>query len=184
MSNFNFLCCLQTVAREYRKYRFGPPPYLEHLREMFDSLVVDGSTSRIPGEAEPKEEGSYSEQDNEHSPMSTNSRKRASSTSTTASCTDRKSKSQMKLMQSIMDRWTAGNEATQRVMEREATMKQAEAEKMEKSIKKCQQLAEECGAKPNSIAYFVAGMLFKEAENRVFFCNISTPEDRLLWLQR
>ena len=87
---------------------------------MFQGVAVDGSSSCIPGEAEPEEEESAFEQEDDdigQSPMSTNSHKRASSTSTTATSPERKTKSPMvKIMQSIMERWTASNEATQRIL--------------------------------------------------------------------
>jgi hypothetical protein len=45
-------------------------------------------------------------------------------------------------------------------------------------------LALECGAAPDSIEYFECATIFEKEFNREFFCNIPTPEVRLVFLKR
>nr|TKW27739.1 hypothetical protein SEVIR_3G277233v2 [Setaria viridis] len=89
---------------ECRKLRLGIPAYIDFLREMFHGVTVDGRPSCIPGEASlPLPVDANADEDDEYadgnangnfdSPMSTSSRRRASSTIDIASSPPRKNKS-------------------------------------------------------------------------------------------
>ena len=90
---------------DWKKLRHGPPEYIPMLEHIFDGVVVDGSSSFVPGytnandqeHEEPEQEMPKQELPPEytHSPMSTSSRKRTSSTSTTTSSPSKKTKSPM-----------------------------------------------------------------------------------------
>jgi hypothetical protein len=92
---------------EWKKLRWGPPEYLPELEQIFEGVAVDGSTSCVPGQSNIDDHRAPMEHEDEdsgfedmeatmeQSPMSSNSRKRASTTSTTAESPSKKSKSPM-----------------------------------------------------------------------------------------
>ncbi|RCV15107.1 hypothetical protein SETIT_3G031900v2 [Setaria italica] len=193
---------------ECKKLKYGPPEYLDQLEEMFHDVVVDGSTSFMPGAEEEEEEGAEDGEeedvdqdgsfyDFDHSPMSTNSRKRSSSTSTrsTATSPGKKSKSTMvKMMSTLVAKWSASEDATNSIFKNvgksltnsinEKSQKPSKMQEMAQSVKKCQQLALECGATPDTIEFYAGRHLFKDPYEREFFCNIPTPEGRLIHSKR
>ena len=88
----------------------GVPTYVEQLAEMFHGVIVDGSSSCIPGSSHQQEEVLADEEGEDqegegfvHSPLSSNSRKRTTSTADTAASPAKKSKSpMMKMFQGII----------------------------------------------------------------------------------
>ncbi|KAL5216597.1 hypothetical protein ABZP36_007998 [Zizania latifolia] len=101
----------QSKKPERKKFMYEVPTYLEQLSEMFHGVTVDGSTSYIPGYAAHDSEGVYGDEDGEdtdgegfvESPMSSDNRKRASSTTDTATSPPKKSKSPMlKMFQGLL----------------------------------------------------------------------------------
>jgi hypothetical protein len=109
VTNCNTAICLQGKP-ECKKLRYGAPKYLDQMEEMFQDVIVDGSTSYIFGQDNADEEEAEELEDEPKddpaedpaeelqgygcSPMSTNSRKRSStiSTKSTPSSPSRKSK--------------------------------------------------------------------------------------------
>lgn len=75
---------------EFKKLRSGWPKYLDDMDKMFTGVAIDGSTSYIPGQSDFQGADEPKEQEEEdpvedmdlQSPVSTSSRKRASSNST------------------------------------------------------------------------------------------------------
>ncbi|XP_066361103.1 uncharacterized protein [Miscanthus floridulus] len=87
---------------EWKKLRWGWPEYLDQLEQIFHGVAVNGSTSFVVGHSNLEDQRAPLEQEEEEatedidrSPMSTNSCKRASSTSTTCSSPGKKTKSQV-----------------------------------------------------------------------------------------
>ena len=161
---------------EWKKLRKGPPTFLDQLEQMFCNVAVDGSSSCIPGEEDYGMEEDDEDDGQDGSPMSISTRKRASSTATTATSPMKKTKSPMvKVMKELTESMKADSASTQKVLN---------GDLMAESMKKCQQLAVECGASEETIEYFMACQLFVKAEQRQIFLNISTNEARFLHLKR
>lgn len=110
---------------------------------MFCNVAVDGSSSCIPGEADYVMDEDYEDDGQDGSPMSTSTRKRGSSTTTRATSPVKKTKSPMvKVMKEFTETVKADSASTQKVLN---------GDLMADSMKKCQQLAIECGATEESI---------------------------------
>ncbi|XP_022681715.1 uncharacterized protein LOC101784314 isoform X2 [Setaria italica] len=175
---------------------------MDHLEEIFHEVVVDGSTSFIPGEEdeEPEEEDEEPEEEDEElpgeqgfpadyddSPGSTNSRKRLSSNSTrsTASSPGKKSKSPMvQVMDKMLNKWAESDSRHQKILKKKVDVKASKEMQERAELKKCQQLAIECGAAADSVEYYACLSIFKDGLHREFFCNIPSPEARLVFLKR
>nr|XP_034570653.1 uncharacterized protein LOC117835403 [Setaria viridis] len=173
---------------------------------MFRDVVVDGSTSFVAGceEDEDQDVDDVEEDDQygtegdvnayEDSPMSYNTKKRGStpSTKSTATSPSKKSKSPLlKMVSSLVDKLTTSDKddgLLRSVGESIATSLNEKRQKlnpikeMGESVKRCQQLALECGAAPESVEFYACRHLFKDPYEREFFCNIPTPEGRLRYL--
>nr|XP_034592111.1 uncharacterized protein LOC117853942 [Setaria viridis] len=194
--------------RECKKLQFGTPAYMDHLEEMFHDVMVDGSTSFLVGfdeEEEDQEQAADDEDGQEEdqegptdydSPISTNSKKRGSTPSTQSTGTSpKKYKSPMMLaMNNLIDKLSASEDRSDHLMENvgasleakinEKRMKLTPMQEMAQSVKKAQELALECGATPDTVEFYGSRHLFKDPYEREFFCNIPTPEGRLLHLRR
>nr|XP_034594382.1 uncharacterized protein LOC117856066 [Setaria viridis] len=186
---------------ECKKFRYGVPEYMDQLEEIFHEVVVDGSTSFIPGEEdeEPGEEdeelhGEPGEEDEElpgeqglpfdydDSPVSTNSRKRVSSTSTrsTATSPGKKSKSPMvQVMDKMLHKWVESDARHHKILKKKVDDKTSKEMQERAELKKCQELALECGGAADSVEYYACLSIFKDGMHREFFCNIPSPEARL-----
>ena len=89
---------------------YGVPTYVDQLGEMFHGVTVDGSTSCTPGQGsiDPEECADEEGEDADgegfvNSPMSSNTRKRASSSTSIATSPPKKSKSPMlKMFQGLL----------------------------------------------------------------------------------
>lgn len=142
------------------------------MEEIFEQVAVDGSSACIPGEiiGDGIDEVEDQEEDGkEYSPMSVSARKRASSTTTTATSPTKKTKSPMvKVLKGILENFK----------------EESSADKLAKSMKKALQLAVQSGAPEDSIEYFMATNLFVKAENRKASFNFTTKEARLIWSKR
>jgi len=88
----------------------GVPTYVEQFAEMFHGVIVDGSSSCIPSSSHQQEEVLADEEGEDqegegfvHSPLSSNSRKRTTSTADTDASPAKKSKSpMMKMFQGLI----------------------------------------------------------------------------------
>nr|TKV95609.1 hypothetical protein SEVIR_9G374500v2 [Setaria viridis] len=132
-----------------------------HTEEMFHSVIVDGTSSTIPGCVNEDEDVAEDEEDLEdgsciqNSPMSNSSRKRGSGTVDTASSPPKRSKSPFfKIFEGLIDTLQAGSsQGTSTLMKKEEIkmelrMKQRRMnqEKEDEEIQQCIRLAEQCGA--------------------------------------
>ncbi|KAG8069599.1 hypothetical protein GUJ93_ZPchr0006g46122 [Zizania palustris] len=157
-----------------------PPENLGQLEQMFDQMVVDGSSSCIPGKDnrercdERIDVDEFEEFDD--SPISANTRKRTSSTNTSVTSLTNKTKSPMvNIMRGVLENLKANSVVAKKVLQRDT---------MASSMKKALQMVVQCGAAEESIEYFMASQLFVKAENREIFFNFSTDTTRLIWLKR
>jgi hypothetical protein len=72
------------------------------------------------------------------------------------------------MMRELVTKWSHSNDATQRALKEAATDKIKRRNKLPDSVRKCQELASECGAVPDSIEYFACATIFEKQFNRVF----------------
>ena len=196
----------------------GVPTYVEQLTEMFHGVIVDGSSSCIPGSSHQQEEVLADEEGEDqegegfvHSPLSSNSRKRTTSTADTDASPAKKSKSpMMKMFQGIIselqvsrnkDEQALAEMARQREEEllKKQRMREEEFEKRQKmremesqkkkeeaqeDINRCLFFVKDAGAGPNTQEFYVATRLFHSEYNRMVFNMMDTKEDRLTWLKK
>nr|TKW02463.1 hypothetical protein SEVIR_8G246500v2 [Setaria viridis] len=190
---------------EWIKLMYGPPEYLPLLEHIFDGVVVDGSSSFVPGYTnaddqepeEPEEPEEHEEPEQEmpeqelppeyaHSPMSTSSRKRTSSTSTTASSTNKKTKSPMVKMTKDYISFSSKQQAERNQFIKEAVCNRQDKKQAQLSntIKQAQKLVLECGVDETSTEYYAVSQICLNDSLREFFINIPTTEGRLTFLRR
>jgi hypothetical protein len=191
-----------------KKFRKGNPEYIGLLHEMFHEVAVDGSSAYVPG-TEDDREANDDDAEEEGSPMSTNTRKRGSTSAdfrSTASSPLKKRKSGsmpdadnspptngktkgpfLRTLKEITTRMDKEAEVSNTILQAIVDQGKEKAKRREErkvAVAKCQQLAIECGAAEESIEYFVACDLFKDRHNRFVFQNMKTPQARLIWLKR
>jgi hypothetical protein len=192
-----------------KKFRRGYPEYMSLLHEIYHEVAVDGTSAYVPGIEEDHEVAVDDDLDVseglEPSPMSTNSRKRGSSSislRSTASSPSRRSKNNekaaspthaktrspfVKYMKDINNKLEKEAEKSDTILQailNQANAKAKKSEERAQSVAKCLDLAIECGATEDTIEYFVACDLFKDKHNRFVFENKKTHEARWTWLKR
>ncbi|KAI4988735.1 hypothetical protein ZWY2020_036052 [Hordeum vulgare] len=177
---------------DVRKFKGGNPEYLNMLIELFQGVVVDGSSAYVPLDEDEEEEYDVADDGNEQSPISTTSRKRGSSGGEqSASSPEKKHKSPMvKLMTWLINTMNSENtsdmitEYANKRQEAKDKAREKKSNNTKESITHCQLLAVQCGAEETSVEYFMATQLFADEANRVIFKNILSNEARLTWLKR
>ena len=169
----------------------GWPEYLDQLEQMFEGVAVDGSTAYVPGSNEEFEEEEYYEEEpsmNVHTPISSNSNKRASSTSTCASSPNKKTKSKsqaIKLMDKVISEQTRIGEDRNKMMERQVELQERQAEmkaimkrrgreekrkEEEVEVDLVQQMARDCGVQPhNTRLWYTVLQICKDKKTMTFF---------------
>ena len=118
----------------------GVPTYVEQLAEMFHGVIVDGSSSCIPGSSHQQEEVLADEEGEDqegegfvHSPLSSNSRKRTTSIADTAASPAKKSKSpMMKMFQGIISELQVSRNKDEQALAEMARQREEELEKRQK----------------------------------------------------
>ncbi|RLN33445.1 hypothetical protein C2845_PM03G05500 [Panicum miliaceum] len=178
-----------------------PPPNFAELEEMFSGSTVDGTTGFVPGqnffeEDNPVDNPLGDDEDEENlvaTPTSTSSRKSKrslGSTTNTADSTIKKSKSPMmvRYMKQIANTFSETVQVNQQVMKKcVAENMDARKEKDSFSVKRCQELAFDCGIQQDTSEVYAMGRMFQDAFQREFFCGLPTAEARLVyfknWLQ-
>jgi hypothetical protein len=149
--------------------------YIDFLREMYQAWTVDGRSSCIPGlnadgdgdgDADGDEEGEEADQaaHDLSSPMSTSTRKRgSSSTTSTANSPSKKQKNPMhNYMKGLIDTIQAGNTQEQNNFRMAAEQKKLEQEQADQEIRSCLRMAKACGATEETDEYFAATKLFEK----------------------
>ncbi|CAN6349917.1 unnamed protein product [Urochloa humidicola] len=199
---------------EWRKLEFGNPEYIDLMKIMFKDVVVDGSTSYVPGQEDPEEKEEEEEEEEEKeeqeeeetTPKSSSTRKR--SNSSTCTSPSKKTKSPMvRVIKDLVTTWNSQDEANQKAMieaQQQIAEKKIEAQKqvaeqrigasrdkvmledrfVAESVKRCQDLALECGVSPESVEFYACRNICKDPYDRAWFCNLPTPQARLQFLQR
>lgn len=165
-----------------KKFCYGNPEYLEMLIELFQGVAVDGTSAYFPRDGEeegfvqPAGEGFAADNGFEKSPMSSNSRKRGSSTceQSIASSPGKKSKRPVvKLMKGLLNSFSTGSEKSNQLMTEIINKIGKPREKRPSSVveelTQYQKLAIDCGATEEIVDYFCATQFFAEKHNRVMF---------------
>uniref|UniRef100_A0A8R7UPM7 Myb/SANT-like domain-containing protein n=1 Tax=Triticum urartu TaxID=4572 RepID=A0A8R7UPM7_TRIUA len=173
-----------------RKLQWGPPTNEELLDRLFRGYTVDGSTTFVPGDdygqnqgqddpgAEEEEEGFQG------TPTSTSNQrsqrgKRSLSTSSTLTSPLKKSKSPMvKIVKDIANTYKESVAANTKQMQKRAN------EKAAFSVKRCQELAFECGVEKTIESVYAMSKMFEIEYQREFFCGLLTPELRLGYFKK
>ena len=168
---------------------------------LFQNTAVDGTTAIIPG-LSCHDQDTWIDEDDEDgvatlddcglqtsSPSITNSRKRASSTTDTASSPSKNKKVPMNIiMQGLVTQLEIAAEKEVNALERIAQSKRGEATKAKQArvddVARCLNLAVEAGADKASNEYYVATMMFRSSYNRLVFSGLDTNEQRMAWLRR
>ncbi|RCV24731.1 hypothetical protein SETIT_5G109300v2 [Setaria italica] len=126
---------------ECRKFMFGVPTYIGYLEEMFKGHLVDGAASIIPGSSTQEKGGEEvdlgddegEEQEEEEflaSPLSSGSRKRTNSLSSTATSPNKKSKSPMvKMFQGLLAELQVSRNKEEATIQEMVKQRQDELEK-------------------------------------------------------
>ena len=180
---------------------YGLPRFFPHMVELFQNTTVDGSTATIPGLScfdqeigldEGDEDGAATAENSgfQTSPPSiSNSRKRGSSTTDTASSP---SKNKKVLVNVIMHRLvtqleiaadkevSALKEISQSKRGEVSQTKQAKID----DVARCLNLAVEARADKALNEYYIATMMFRSSYNRLVLSNFDTKEQRMAWLRR
>lgn len=206
--------CLFQDRPNLKKFRKGNPEYMPLLHEIYHEVAVDGTSAYVPGTEEDFERNNDGDDldGNEGfvpSPMSTNSRKRGSSSvdlrSTATSPSKKSNTSSMPDLDSIpptqgktkspfvkymkeikcsLDKEAEKSDTILQALVNQCNEKARRSEERAQSVAKCQNLAIECGATEETVEYWVACDLFKDKHNRLLFQNMRTPEARFTWLRR
>ncbi|KAG2620339.1 hypothetical protein PVAP13_3NG173050, partial [Panicum virgatum] len=149
-----------------KKLRWGPPGNLDLLEQMFSSSTIDGGGAFVPGDdygaaqegaedAWPKE---AEEEDFQETPRSTSSSQKSSG------------KSPVKKNKSPMVRYVRDLSITfkQAVQINSQEMKKRASDKEAFLVRRCQQLAFECGVEQTSEAVFAMAKMFQDPFQREF----------------
>ena len=185
---------------EFKKLQHGPPPYLSMLHQIFEGIVVDGSTAYVPGASdvdeqnyneveEEEEEVEFFEVPQEPSPMTSSGHKRSGSTSTTGKSPSKKSKSPIvHCINNFLSESTKTAEKRTNLMQHRAEL-QLEAMNKEKAQKKAEvhrakQMTLQDGVTGGSTEYYALAYIVKDDELRTFYLDIPTAEQRVLFIRR
>lgn len=171
-----------------KRLQFGPPANEDLLDELFRGITVDGSTAFVPGddygENQGHDEGAEDEEEFEATPTSRSSQrsqkgKRSLSTSSTLTSPVKKSKSPMvKICKDIASTFKESVTTNTKEIQKRASDKAAF------SVKRCQELAFECGVEKTVNSVFAMSKMFESQYQREFFCGELTPELRLGYFQK
>uniref|UniRef100_A0A8R7V8Y8 Myb/SANT-like domain-containing protein n=1 Tax=Triticum urartu TaxID=4572 RepID=A0A8R7V8Y8_TRIUA len=169
-----------------RKLQWGPPANEELLDQLFRGCTVDGSTAFVPGDDYGQTQGqdAGAEEEFQGTPTSTSNQrsqrgKRSLSTSSTLTSPLKKSKSPMvKNFKDIANTYKESAAANTKQMQKRAN------EKAAFSVKRCQELAFECGVQQIVDSVYAMSKMFETEYQREFFCGLLTPELRLGYFKK
>ncbi|KAE8768493.1 hypothetical protein D1007_60021 [Hordeum vulgare] len=171
-----------------RKLQWGPPANEEFLEQLFRGYTVDGSTAFVPGDDygqnQGQDLGAEEEEEFQVTPTSASNQrsqrcKRSSSTSSTMTSPVKKSKSPMvKIVKDIASTFKESVAANTKQMQIRAN------EKAAFSVKRCQELAFECGIEQTVDSVYAMSKMFETEYQREFFCGLLTHELRLGYFKK
>ena len=167
----------------------GPPANLDQLEEMFRGNTVDGSTAFVPGDDYGEEqEGAEdawpeeADEDNVPTPRSSSSQKSKRSLGSLTSTCDilvKKSKSPMvRYVKDIANTFKEAVQVNNKELKKRADYKETH------SVKRCQQLAFECGIEQSTDVVFAMAKLFQDPFQREFFCGLPSAELRFNYFKK
>jgi hypothetical protein len=166
-----------------KKLLYAPPANEDLLDELWRGYTVDGSTAFVPGDDYGDNDGQDAGTEDEEegfqaTPTSTQrslkGKRPLSSTTSTLTSPVKKSKSPMvKIVKDIASTFKESVVANTKQMEKRAN------QKAEFSVKRCQELAFECGIERTVDNVYAMSKLFATEFQREFFCGQLTPELRL-----
>jgi hypothetical protein len=166
-----------------KKLLYAPPTNEDLLDELWRGYTVDGSTAFVPGDDYGDNDGQDAGTEDEEegfqaTPTSTQrslkGKRPLSSTTSTLTSPVKKSKSPMvKIVKDIASTFKESVVANTKQMEKRAN------QKAEFSVKRCQELAFECGIERTVDNVYAMSKLFATEFQREFFCGQLTPELRL-----
>ena len=147
---------------------------------------MDGSTAFVPGDDYGQNQGQDAgteeeEEEFQGTPTSTSNQrgKRSLSTSSTLTSPLKKSKSpMMKIVKDIANTYKESVAANTKQMQKRAN------EKAAFSVKRCQELAFECGVEQTVDSVYAMSKMFETECQREFFCGMLTPELRLGYFKK
>ena len=150
---------------------------------------MDGSTAFVPGDDYGQNQGQDAgaeeeEEEFQGTPTSTSNQrsqrgKRSISTSSTLTSPLKKSKSPMvKIVKDIANTYKESVTANTKQMQKCAN------EKAAYSVKRCQELAFECGVEKTVDSVYAMSKMFETEYQREFFCGLLTPELRLGYFKK
>jgi hypothetical protein len=181
------LPCFSLLQKQphLKKLQWGPPANFDLLEQLYGVVVVDGSSTFVPGD-DFGEEQEAEEQDEDEGEQEAEEQGVAC-TPMTRSTTSQRSKSKstlsslVKKIKSPMVRYVRDIAHTfqESVNVNTEQLKKKVLEKEAYSVKKCQELGWECGIEPNAQAVFAMSKFFETEYQRKFFCGLPTPELRL-----
>ena len=172
-----------------RKLQWGPPANEELLDQLFRGYTVDGSTAFVPGDDYGENQGQdlgagEEEEEFQGTPTSASNQRsqrcrRSSSTSSTMTSPLKKSKSPMvKIVKDIASTFKESVAANTKQMQKRAN------EKAAFSVKRCQELAFECGIEQTVDYVYALSKMFETEYQREFFCGLLNPELRLGYFKK
>lgn len=169
---------------EWKKLKWGWPQYIDEMDQMFLGVAVDGSTSFVPGfnaTAPIPVDDEGEDGDEVPTPVSNPSQKRASSTSTTASSPNKKSKSlAVKSMNTFMDH-NIRLQAERNEMLRTHLM--TEKNERRENIRLVQQFARECGVDEKNTELWIAVYKITCSDGLMDFFLGTTDEARMSFIK-
>jgi hypothetical protein len=169
-----------------KKLQWGPPANEDLLDRLFRGYTVDGSTAFVPGDDHYQEEEEQEEEEEfQATPTSLNNqwnkKNKMSSSGTTSTCTSplKKSKSPMvKIVKDIATTYKQCVEINTKHMQSRVKDKAAF------SVKRCQELAFECGVEKTVDSVYALSKMFETEYQREFFCGLEAPELRLGYFKK
>jgi len=167
---------------------------LDELEEMFHGNTVDGTTTNIPKhdfyeiDEGAEDDGEEDADDFGGTPTSTSTRnlKRSSySTISTGASPVKKTRSPMvRIMKQIATKFTESVDVSHQTLQQAHTAKLNSQKEEENSIKRCQELAFECGIEDDGVEVYAIGKMFKDPFQRQFFRGLPNAVARLNYIQR
>jgi len=162
------------------------------MEELWRGYTVDGSTAFAPGDDYGEDEGqdAWPQEEEEEfqatpSPMGRSSSTQRSkrsfvSTSSTLTSPVKKSKSPMvKIVKDIANTFKESVTVNTKQIQKRASEKDAF------SVKRCQELAFECGVEATAESVFAMSKMFESEYQREFFCGpLLTPDLRLSYFKK
>ncbi|CAN6337842.1 unnamed protein product [Urochloa humidicola] len=165
-----------------KKFKYGMPEYFQQWYEMFDGTSVDGSIATVPSKEYWGPQGHNEEQptqdadadDTYKGPMSTGSKRKASSTTDTATSPDgKKSKSPMlRCMNNLVTTMHIGTskekevavakEIQEHIVEIKAKQNKLEEQKRVEEYDRCLEMVRACEAEDDYEELYVASMIFEQ----------------------